>query len=162
MNYGIFNDKSNVLNQYLTFRLNSQLFCIGIETVREINQMVDIVPIPQTPEFIIGVMNLRGKIIPVIDLRAKFGLGSLERSKESCVIIIDCEVGLIGIAIEAVQDVITLSESQIEIPEALDHNKLNYIKGLGKIESKIFVIIDIVNTLSKAEFYQIQNLPLEQ
>nr|BFD32208.1 chemotaxis protein CheW [Pigmentibacter ruber] len=158
MTYGFFNDKKIEQNQYLRFRLNTQLFCIGIDSIREINQLVEVVTIPNTPEFIIGVINLRGKIIPVVDLRVKFGLGILQITKETCVIIIECSLGFIGIAIDDVHDVITLENNQIKMPEVIENNKLNYIKGLGKVDSKIFIIIDILNSFSKEDFFNVQNI----
>lgn len=139
--------------QYLTIRLKDQFYGVAIGTVREINQMGDIVPVPKTPEFVVGVMNLRGKVIPVVDLRLKFGLEKSSTTRETCIVVIDAEVGQVGVVVDAVNEVVELAAGQIEPPPLMGgDNELAFVKGMGKIDNKVIILIDIVNSLSKDQF----------
>ena len=148
--------------QYLTFLLNSQIYGVPIGAVREINEVTEINPIPKTPEFVIGVMNLRGKVVPVVDLRMKFGMKSIPNTPETCIIVIDTQVGQVGTVVDSVCEVIELSNAQIEPPPVLgDSNELSFVSGMGLLNDKVIILIDIVSALSKEEFMKTQ-LPVAE
>lgn len=132
----------------LTFSLSSEGYGISILKVKEIIGMMDITPVPRTPEFIKGVINLRGKIIPVMDLRKKFGMTEQEYDERTCIVVVEVLMKgtqkLIGVVVDMVSEVVTLSNDQIEPPPeygtSAGHNS---ILGIGKIKDKVVIILDI-------------------
>lgn len=132
----------------LTFSLSDEGYGVSILKVKEIIGMLDITPVPRTPEFIKGVINLRGKIIPVMDLRIKFGMDEKEYNERTCIIVVEVNLKgterLLGVVVDMVSEVVTISEEQIEpAPEygmKLEHN---FILGIGKIKDRVVIILDI-------------------
>jgi len=132
----------------LTFSLGSEGYGVSILKVKEIIGMMEITPVPRTPEFIKGVINLRGKIIPVMDLRTKFGMESQEYNERTCIIVAEVLINgaqkLLGVVVDMVSEVVTISDSQIEPPPeygtAIEHNS---ILGIGKIKDRVVIILDI-------------------
>lgn len=136
--------------QYLTFVLKSQGYGVPIGTVREINRVVEITPVPQTPFFVAGVMNLRGKVIPVIDLRLKFGFDSTPHTRHTCIIVIEGTKGEFGAIVDAVTGVVDFSVSQIEPAPTLGADaRLGFIMGMAKIETNVVILVNIVEVLAK-------------
>lgn len=146
--------------QYLTFHLNARPFGVRIETVREINRMGDITPIPSAPSFMAGVMNLRGKVIPVVDLRLKFGLATSEQTRETCIIVIDTQAGLVGTIVDSVSEVVELGQEEVESsPSIREGNSTNWIMGVGKVDNRVILLVDIVNSLSEDNLAQFTKSP---
>lgn len=144
--------------QYLTFHLNARPFGVRIETVREINRMGDITPVPGTPGFMAGVMNLRGKVIPVVDLRLKFNLATSQQTRETCIIVIDTAAGLVGTIVDSVSEVVELQQSQVEsAPTVNDGEVGNWIMGVGKVDQRVILLVDIVNSLAQDRLSQFVN-----
>ena len=136
--------------QYLTFNLRGRPFGVPIGTVREINRMGDITPVPKTPTFMAGVMNLRGKVIPVVDLRTKFGVETAPYTRETCIIVIEGTTGQIGTIVDSVSDVVELKDGQIEpTPTITDDPETRYIMGIGKHENRVILLVDIVHALAQ-------------
>lgn len=139
---------ANIDQKLLTFSLGSEGYGISILKVKEIIGMMDITPVPRTPEFIKGVLNLRGKIIPVMDLRAKFGMESQEYNERTCIIVVEIVIKgiqkLLGVVVDMVSEVVTVSGEQIEPPpeygNKVEHNS---ILGIGKIKDRVVIILDI-------------------
>lgn len=145
--------------QYLTFQLMKESYGVTIETVREINQFGEITPVPKTPAFIKGVMNLRGKIIPVVNLRAKFGMEPQDVTRDTCIIVIDTEIGQVGMIVDSVREVVDFKEAQIESAPVLgNHQIMSFVKGLGKLEDKVVILIDIASVFSTEQMSQISEL----
>lgn len=137
--------------QYLTFLLSRQAYGVPIATVREINRVSEITPVPQTPTFVAGVMNLRGKVIPVVDLNMKFGFEKARHSKETCIIVIEGADGQIGTIVDAVSGVVELTAAQIEPPPTMgDMTKLSFVIGMGKYEDTVVILVDAVLALARA------------
>jgi purine-binding chemotaxis protein CheW len=152
-------DKTAKPGQYLTFVLNQQLYGVPIATVREINRMSDITPVPKTPEYVAGVMNLRGKVIPVINLRMKLNLKAIPTTKETCIIVIESRVGQVGMIVDSVSAVIELISSQIEpTPNLGNTNETEFVLGMGKVENKVVILIDIVRALSSNQLNEISQI----
>lgn len=138
--------------QYLTIRLGAQICAIQVTAVREINQVSEITDVPSTPDFVRGVINLRGKIIPVVDLKSKFGMPETTATRETCIVVIDCDHGHVGIVVDQVNEVVDIKENEIEPPPALGENELDYLMGLAKVKEKVLLLIDVVHSLSKEQF----------
>ena len=141
--------------QYLTFDLQSETYGIPIATVREINQMQDITPVPKTQEFVAGVLNLRGKVVPVIELRLKFSMTAKEYDKETCIIVIDTEAGQVGVIVDAVAEVVELNIENIEpSPQISGDHDSDFLTGMGKKDDKVMILVDVVKALSKDELHK--------
>lgn len=141
--------------QYLTFQLMAEQYGVPIESVREINRVGEITPVPRTPEFVKGVMNLRGKIIPVINLRVRFGMPSQDYTRDTCIIVIDTDFGQVGMIVDAVKEVADLEQNQIEPAPVLGNEKtMNFIRGMGKLDDKVIIIVDVVSALSQEHLTQ--------
>ena len=142
--------------KYLTFTLAEEEYCIGILKIKEIIGMLPITSVPQTPEFVKGVINLRGKVIPVMDLRLRFGMPSIDYSERTCIIVV--EIGgqtgtiLAGIVVDAVSEVLNIKGDDIEKTPTFG-TKLNtdYILGMAKMEGGVKILLDIDQVLSSAE-----------
>jgi purine-binding chemotaxis protein CheW len=136
--------------QYLTFTLKNQTYGVPIATVREINRVSEITQVPQTPAFVAGVMNLRGKVIPVVDLRLKLSMERAEHTKATCVIVIEGESGQIGMIVDSVNGVIELAASQIEPPPMVGVSAQDSsVMGMGKVDDQVILLLAIVQCLSK-------------
>lgn len=132
----------------LTFSLADEGYGVSILKVKEIIGMMDITPVPRTPDFIKGVINLRGKIIPIMDLRIKFGMTPQEYNERTCIIVVEIDLKgsqkLIGVVVDMVSEVVTVSQEQIEPPPEYGTNsEHNFILGIGKIKDRVVIILDI-------------------
>jgi len=142
--------------QYLTFKLEDELFALDIGKVREVLDFTTITKVPQTPDYMRGVINLRGSVVPVVDLRLKFGLPMAEQTVNTCVIIVEVELAgerlVMGAMADAVQEVLDLEPDQIEPPPHIG-SKLNtdFIKGMGKHNDDFIIILDIDKVFTTAE-----------
>ena len=142
--------------KYLTFSLAQEEYGIGILKVKEIIGMMPITSVPRTPEFVKGVINLRGKVIPVMDLRLKFMMEPIPYSERTCIIVveIDSESGtlLIGIVVDAVSEVLNIKEEEIEAsPSFGTELNTDYILGMAKIGGGVKILLDIDRVLSQKE-----------
>ncbi len=142
--------------KYLTFILNEEEYGIGILKIKEIIGMMPITSVPQTPEFVKGVINLRGKVIPVVDLRLRFGMQSIDYTERTCIIVVEIEGSndtvMIGIVVDAVSEVLNIKGEHIEDTPTFGA-KLNtdYISGMAKIEGGVKILLDINKVLSAEE-----------
>ena len=142
--------------KYLTFVLNEEEYGIGILKIKEIIGMMPITTVPQTPEFVKGVINLRGKVIPIVDLRARFGMDTIDYTERTCIIVVEIEgpagMMMIGIVVDAVSEVLNIKGEHIEDTPAFG-TKLNtdYILGMAKMEGGVKILLDIDRVLSAEE-----------
>jgi len=139
--------------KHMTFRLGNEDYGIEILKVQEIIQMQAITTVPRSPSFMRGVINLRGKVIPVIELRKKFGLEACEDNDETCIIVVQVETSdkplTIGIIIDAVEEVLDIQTEQIEDPPAMGASvDTAFIMGMGKIGDSVKILLDIDKVLS--------------
>jgi len=147
--------------QYLTFKLADEIFAFDVAKVREILEMTSITKVPQTPDFMRGVINLRGSVVPVIDLRLNFGMQCTEQTVNTCIIVVEVnlngEVLVLGVLADSVQEVVEMEPDHIEPPPQLG-TKLNteFIKGMGKVENTFVMILDIDKVFSSDELSDIQ------
>ncbi len=142
--------------QYLTFRLGDEDFALEINTVREVLDLINITKIPRTPEYMKGVINLRGNVVPIIDLRLNLGMTPAERTVDTCIIIVEVELEgdtlQIGALADSVQEVIDIDPEQIEPAPKIGVNlNTDFIKGMGKRDENFIIILDINKVLSVEE-----------
>jgi purine-binding chemotaxis protein CheW len=150
-------------SQYLTFRLGQEVFALGIGQVREVLDFTQVTRVPRMPEFMRGVINLRGAVVPVVDLRLRFGLGATERTVNTCVIIAEVEVqgerALLGALADSVQEVVDLEPGQIEPPPRLGASvRAEFIRGMGKREEGFVIILDADRVFSGEELALVQGM----
>jgi purine-binding chemotaxis protein CheW len=139
--------------KYLVFQLGREEFGIRVLNVREIMGIQDITAVPQTPDYVKGVINLRGKVIPVVDLRLKFGVPELEYTRRTCIIVVQArgEAGpmLMGIVVDAVAEVLNLSVADIEdTPDFGDGTSTPYLLGMAKVKGKVKILLEIERVLT--------------
>ena len=138
--------------KYLTFVLGREEYGIEILKVREIIGLMDITTVPQTPGYMKGVINLRGKVIPVIDLRLKFSMQEEEHTQETCVIVVEVSSTSIGIIVDSVSEVLEIKSGEIEDAPSFGQGiDTDYIMGMGKVKEKIIILLGIEEVLSSEE-----------
>ena len=148
-------------NQYLTFKLDNDLFAVDVDKSREVLDFAEVTRVPQTPDYMLGVINLRGSVVPVINLRRKFGMQEAERTVDTCIIVMEIKVNddkvVIGIVADAVQEVLDLDDSQIEPPPRLG-TRLNteFIKGMGSMDDQFVILLDIDRVFTADELAVIE------
>lgn len=148
--------KISEVRQYLTFKLEGEIFALDVVKVREILDYTTITKVPQTPEFMKGVINLRGSVVPVVDMRLKFNMPSQERTVDTCIIVveirIDEEATVLGALVDSVQEVFELEPAQIEpAPRIGTKLRTEFILGMGKREEQFVIILDIDKVFSTEE-----------
>ncbi len=148
--------------KYLTFSLDDEEYGIGILKIKEIIGMMAVTTVPQTPDFVKGVINLRGKVIPVIDLRLRFGMEAIEYTERTCIIVVEIEGSTgniqIGIVVDSVTEVLNIKGDDIEGTPTFG-TKLNtdYILGMAKLEGGVKILLDINRVLSENEMSLLEN-----
>lgn len=149
--------------QYLSFNLSEEIFALDISKVREVIEFTSVTKVPQTPDFMRGVINLRGGVVPVVDLKQKFGMGQTEKTINTCVIIsevrIDDEVIVLGAMADAVDEVFDLLPENIE-PSPKIGTQLNteFLKGMGKKDDEFILLLDIDKVFSMDELDLVQQV----
>jgi len=140
--------------QLVSFNIGNEEYAVDILKVQEINRMVEITSIPNAPYYVEGVINLRGKVIPVVNLRKKFGFGSKEMDAHSRIIVVD--VGkTIGLVVDSVSEVLRLSSDTVEpSPLMTAENGSEYIKGVGKLSDRLLILLDIEKLLGRGGEYE--------
>lgn len=139
-------------NQYLTFSLGSEEYGIELLKVQEIKGYAPVTPIPNTPSHIKGVMNLRGTVIPIVDLRSKFSMESIEYTKFNVIIVINVGSKVMGLLVDAVSDVLTVGENELRpAPDFGSRADTRFISGLASVGEKIAVLLDVDCMLTEAE-----------
>ena len=149
--------------QYLTFMLGEEMFAIGILSIREIIEYGFVTAVPMTPPFIRGVINLRGAVVPVIDLALRFGRKASGSTKRTCIVIVEISSPKgnhdIGVVVDAVNEVLEISHGDIEPPPEFGARvRSDFIRGMGKINDKFVIILDVNRVLSVDEVAVIANM----
>ncbi len=138
--------------KYLTFSLAGELYGLEILKVREIIGMMEITAMPRTPTFVRGVINLRGQVIPVIDLRLKFGMSSMEVTDQTCIIVVDVGAVEMGIVVDKVLEVLNIVTENIEPPPSFGVSvDTDFILGMGKSNQRVIILLDVSRVLTGEE-----------
>ncbi len=141
-------EQSNGSNQYLTFSLDGETFALSIDKVREVLDFSSVTRVPKTPSYMRGVINLRGNVVPVMDLRLKFGMTQTEKTVNTCIVIaeiaLEGETIVLGALADSVEEVFDLEADQIEPPPRIGTKlRTDFIKGMGKRGEEFIIILDI-------------------
>jgi purine-binding chemotaxis protein CheW len=148
---------ASAAGEYLTFVLGTEEYGLDILKVQEIRGYDAVTQIANTPDFIKGVVNLRGKIVPIVDLRIKFNLGKVEYDEFTVVIILSLSGRVVGIVVDGVSDVMALKEEQIrDVPSLVTSINTKYIVGLATVEEQMFILVDIEKLMSSEEMELIE------
>ncbi len=150
------------LRQYLTFRLDDEIFALDIARVREVLEYSTVTALPRMPDFMRGVINLRGNVVPVVDLRLAFGMTRVEQTVNTCVIIVEVAsedgTAVIGAMADSVQEVIELPRGQIEpAPRIGLKARTRYIRGMGKHNGRFVIILDADTVFTEDEMAQVHS-----
>jgi purine-binding chemotaxis protein CheW len=152
--------------KYLTFALGKEEYGLEILKVREIIGYMDITAVPRTPDYVKGVINLRGQVISVVDLRTKFAMEPAARTDQTCIIVVDIQQNgrrlNTGIVVDRVSEVLSISGDKIEEPPAFDSSvKIDFILGMGKIGDSVKILLDIDKVLNSADVIELDTITKE-
>ncbi|MBA7531899.1 Chemotaxis protein CheW [subsurface metagenome] len=147
--------------QYLTFNLDKELYTVDVSRAQEVLEFKSITRVPQTPEFMRGVINLRGSVVPVVDLRLKFGMSSTESTVDTCIIVVELDLEgentILGVLADSVQEVIELDPDEIEPPPKIGSSiKTDFIIGMGKRDSQFIIILNFDRVFSIEELESVK------
>ena len=147
--------------QYLTYKLGDEIYALDIAKVREVLDFTTVTKVPRTPDFMRGVINLRGSVVPVVDLRLKFGMSATEKTVNTCVIItevtVDNDTTVLGALADSVQEVIDLAPTDISpAPKIGTRLRTEFIRGMGKRDDRFIIILDIDKVFSSDELASVQ------
>jgi purine-binding chemotaxis protein CheW len=153
---------ATMTRQYLTFRLGEETFAVDVTKAREILDFTLPTRVPQTPGYMLGVINLRGSVVPVVDLRLKFGLAATATTRDTCIIVLeinaDGEATTVGAVADSVEEVLELDAGQIEPPPRIGTRlKTEFIRGMGNHDGRFLIILDIDRVFSVDELSLVQS-----
>ncbi len=139
--------------QVVGFRIGNETFGVRIGSVREIVRVPEITAVPSAPETVEGVINLRGKIIPVMDLRKRFGQTEIQADKKNRILVVELNNKLVGLIVNAASEVLKIAPSEIEAPGNLfAEGESGYVTGVGKLKGRLIILLDIAKLLHQPEF----------
>ncbi|MBI5969911.1 MAG: chemotaxis protein CheW [Deltaproteobacteria bacterium] len=145
-------DSKKEVLQLVTFRLGTEEYSLDILSVQEIIRHMHLTKVPRTPDFVEGVINLRGRVIPVLDLRKRFGLPSEDRTNETRIIVVEVEGKTVGLKVDAVSEVLRLPAASVEPPPSIISGvESEYIKGVGKLDGRLIILLDVGKILTRSE-----------
>jgi purine-binding chemotaxis protein CheW len=145
-------DRESDLLQLVTFHIGEEEFGVEILKVQEIIRMMNITRVPKAPDFVEGVINLRGKVIPIIDLRKRFGMLAQEHDKHTRIIVIEINKVIVGFVVDSVSEVLRIPAHTVEPPPAIISGiESEYISGVGKLADRLLILLDLDRLLSRGE-----------
>ena len=138
--------------QLVVFMIGNEEYGVEISEVQEINRMIEITRIPRAPKFVEGVINLRGKVIPVIDLRKRFGMDKKEYDKNSRIIVVEIDEKMVGMIVDAVTEVLRITSDNIEPPPPIVAGiGSEYLRGVGKLNDRMLILLDLAKVFTETE-----------
>ena len=147
--------------QLVGFRVGKETFGVPIGLVHEIVRVPDITAVPDAPEYVEGVINLRGKIISVVDLRKRFGETKIEPSRKNRILVAEIENKMVGLIVDAASEVLRLAPDNVESPpEVFEDSEVKYVTGVGKLNGRLVILIDLTKILQKGELRRLGGAPL--
>ena len=151
-------DEDTQKDKFLTFQLESESYGIEIRHVTEIVAIQKITALPDVPEYTMGLINLRGKIIPVIDVRIRFHLSQREYDHRTCIIVVNIHNNTVGLIVDSVQEVSNIDKSEIESPPLKNDTQGDFLRGLGKVGKEVKILLDVEKLLFGEELEQNETL----
>lgn len=154
-------DEDTQANKYLTFKIGTESFGISIKHIIEIIELQRISEVPDMPAYVRGVINLRGRVIPVVDLRLRFGLENREFDDRTCIVVTEIGSTLIGFIVDTVEEVTEIPENQVEPPPKFKtaSGKERYISGMGKIGDAVKILLDVERLILDEDLKSVEALP---
>ncbi len=147
-------------NQYVTFSLGDEEYGVDILKVQEIIGLTAITRVPYLPDFIKGVINLRGIVVPVVDLRLRFGLEMVDYNDRTCVIIVKLGERITGMIVDAVSEVISIPKEMIDPPPSFGTRiRTDFIEGMGKVDKRLLILLNVERLLTEVELKAIEEIP---
>jgi purine-binding chemotaxis protein CheW len=144
--------KSEELLQLVSFNIGGEEFGVDILKVQEINRMLEVTRVPNAPEYVDGVINLRGKVIPIIDLRRRFDMERKEHDKNTRIVVVELKGKVVGFVVDAVSEVLRIPKSVTEPPPPIVAGiNADYITAVGKLEDRLLILLDLEGVLSDGE-----------
>jgi purine-binding chemotaxis protein CheW len=141
------------------FRVGRETFGVPIRLVHEIVRVPEITAVPESPGFVEGVINLRGKIISVVDLRKRFGERTISPNKKNRILVTEVEGKMVGLIVDAASEVIKIPETEVDLPPSVfEEGELNYVTGVGKLNGRLVIMIDLSKILQKGELRRLEEL----
>ena len=153
--------------QYVTFSLGEELFGVEVKRAREILSLTPVTKVPQTPDYLLGVINLRGQVVPVVDMRLKLGLPAGAETEDTCIIVVEVQVDgeaiIVGALADAVREVMEIRDDKIEPPPRLG-TRLNteFINGMGKVDEQFMILLNIDRIFNSEELMLVQDVGQDQ
>jgi len=145
--------------QVVGFRIGRETFGLPISIVREIVRVPEITSVPNAPDYIEGVINLRGRIIPVVDLRKRFGDKSFERDKKNRIVVVELQSRAVGLIVHSASEVLRIRPSEIDEPHnVFKEGELNYITGIGKLNGRLVILLDLNKILERGELNHLEEV----
>jgi purine-binding chemotaxis protein CheW len=158
MNASVEDSSKDALIQLVTFKLEEETYGINVMQVQEVLRVAEIAPVPGAPDYVLGIINLRGNVVTVIDTRNRFGLVAAETTENSRIVIIEGEGQVVGIQVDSVAEVVELRESEIDsAPNVGNEETARYIQGVHTREGNLLIVIDINKLLSEEEWSDMQS-----
>lgn len=140
------------LCQFVACRVGNEEFALDVLSVQEINRMTEITPVPKAPSYVEGVINLRGRIIPVLNLRRRFGMPDTERTARSRIVVVSVRGRVVGLAVDAVEEVLRIPRRAIEPPPTVGAAAgVEYTQGVGRVRDRLLILLDLPRLLLPAE-----------
>jgi purine-binding chemotaxis protein CheW len=161
---GVSQNTQELAGKYLTFQLGKEEYGIGILKVKEIIGMMEITAVPQTPSYVKGVINLRGSVIPVLELRTKFGMDTKEYDDRTCIIVTEVQRGTsqiqVGMIVDSVSEVLNVGQEDIEPPPVFGGASVDTanILGMAKMKGEVKILLDVDNVVSEGELEELENI----
>lgn len=147
------------LIQLVTFRLEDETYGINVMQVQEVLRVSEIAPVPGAPDYVLGIINLRGNVVTVIDTRSRFGLPSTEVSDASRIVIIESDKQVVGILVDSVAEVVELRTSQIDpAPNVGNEESSRYIQGVASLGDRLLIVVDLNRLLTETEWAEVGKL----
>jgi purine-binding chemotaxis protein CheW len=141
------------------FRVGQEVFGVPIGLVHEIVRVPEITSVPEAPEYVEGVINLRGKIIAVVDLRKRFGEKEVTSHKKNRIMVVEVDRKMVGLIVDAASEVMKLPESEVDLPpNVFEEGELNYVTGVGKLRGRLIILIDLTRVLQRGELRRLGEL----
>ncbi len=139
------------------FRIGRETFGVPISLVHEIVRVPDITAVPEAPDYVEGVINLRGKIISVVDLRKRFGETEIKVHKKNRILVVEVSGKLVGLMVDSASEVLKIPPSEVDLPpNVFEEGELNYVTGVGKLHSRLIILIDLTKILQKGELRRLE------
>ncbi|MEG0899155.1 MAG: chemotaxis protein CheW [Oscillospiraceae bacterium] len=142
-------------DKYLTFLTDNQLFGVSISQIMQIVGMQEITPIPEFPKYMKGIINLRGNIIPVMDMRLRLNRDEISYNERTCIIVANIQEKFVGLIVDEVDEVRNISQENVSLPPKVKSNENNFVSGVAKLENKIALILDLLKILNFDEINDI-------